>query len=119
MLEAEGLAVTVESAYFDTSFAGAIPRGGYKVLILQATIKNVSDGIQHYDAAGFSGIDANTGAHYDPVTLEDIGVLLRDGELESGEFVSGTALIEVQETSTNVIIKYDPAMFSTDDLYWE
>ena len=36
-LTADGLAVTVESAYFDYSFANAIPRGGYKVLICRGT----------------------------------------------------------------------------------
>lgn len=114
----DGLAVTVESAYFDVGFANAIPRGGYKVLIAQVTIRNDSDGGQGYNAANFSGIDANTSVGYDPVTLDDVGVLLRDGTLESGEYVSGTILIEVQETATNVIIKYDPNMFTTDDLYW-
>lgn len=117
-LTADGLAVTVESAYFDYGFANAIPRGGYKVLIIQVTIRNDGDGNEHYDAANFSGIDANTNANYDPVTLDDVGVLLRDGNLEPGEFVSGTVLIEVQETAANVIIKYDPAMFTTEDLYW-
>ncbi len=110
--------MTVESAYFDYSFANAIPRGGYKVLIVQVTIRNDSDGNEGYDAANFSGIDANTDANYDPVTLDDVGVLLRDGTLEPGEFVSGTVLIEVQETATNVIIKYDPNMLTTEDLYW-
>jgi hypothetical protein len=117
-LTADGLAVTVESAYFDYGFANAIPRGGYKVLIMQVTIRNDGDRNERYDAASFSGIDANTDVGYDPVTLEDVGVLLRDGDLEPGEFVSGTVLIEVQETATNVIVKFDPNMFTTDDLYW-
>ncbi len=110
--------MTVESAYFDYGFANAIPRGGYKVLIAQVSLRNDSDGDQRYDAANFSGIDAVTDVTYDPVTLDDVGVLLRDGTLQPGEFVSGTILIEVQETATNVIIKYDPNMFTTDDLYW-
>jgi hypothetical protein len=117
-LEADGLAVTVQSAYFDYSFANAIPRGGYKVLILQVGLKNVSDRNQRYDAAAFSGIDADTNANYNAVTLENVGVLLYDGDLDPGEYVSGTVLIEVQETATNVIVKYDPNMFTTDDLYW-
>jgi hypothetical protein len=117
-LTADGLAATVESAYFDYSFGNAIPRGGYKVLIAQVAFRNDGDGNERYDAASFSGIDANTNVNYNPVTLDDVGVLLRDGELEPGEFVSGTILIEVQETATNVIIKYDPSMFTTNDLYW-
>ena len=106
-LESQGLAVTVDSAYFDYGFANAIPRGGYKVMILGVTIENVSDQNRGYDAARFSGIDAMTGNTYNPVTLENVGVLLTDGDLQPGEYVSGTALIEVQETATNVIIKYD------------
>lgn len=117
-LTADGLAVTVESAYFDYGFANAIPRGGYKVLIAQVTIRNDGDGNQSYNASSFSGIDANTNVSYNPVTLDNVGVLLRDGSLQPGQYVSGTVLIEVQETATNVIIKYDPNMFTTEDLYW-
>jgi hypothetical protein len=117
-LTADGLAVTVESAYFDYGFANAIPRGGYKVMIVQVTIRNDGDGNQSYNASSFSGIDANTDVAYNPVTLDDVGVLLRDGNLQPGQYVSGTVLIEVQETATNVIIKYDPNMFTTEDLYW-
>lgn len=110
--------MTVDSAYFDFGFAGAIPRGGYKILILGVTIENISDGDKSYSEAKFSGIDSKSGATYNAVTLDDVGVLLRDGELQPGQYVSGTVLIEVQETSTGVIVKYDPAMFSTEDLYW-
>ena len=96
-LESQGLAVTIDSAYFDFGFANAIPRGGYKVMILGVTIENVSDGNRGYKASRFSGIDAVTGNTYNPVTLDDVGVLLTDGDLQPGQFVSGTALIEVQE----------------------
>ncbi len=118
-LESQGLAVTVNSAYFDVGFANAIPRGGYKVLILDVTFANESDENRDYDASRFSGIDAETGNTYDPVTIDDVGVLLTDGTLEPGEFVSGTALIEVQETATSVIVKYDADILGDEeDLYW-
>jgi hypothetical protein len=117
-LESQGLAVTVDSAYFDFGFANAIPRGGYKVLILGVTIENRSDENRGYEAARFSGIDAMNGNTYDPVTLDNVGVLLTDGDLQPGQFVSGTALIEVQETATNVIIKYDADYLGDEDLYW-
>jgi hypothetical protein len=117
-LESQELAVTVNSASFDYGFANAIPRGGYKLLILGVTIENVSDGNRGYEAARFFGIDATTGNTYDPVTIDDVGVLLTDGNLEPGEFVSGTALIEVQETATNVIVKYDADHLGNEDLYW-
>lgn len=117
-LESQGLAVTVNSAYFDYGFAGAIPRGGYKVLILGVTIENVSENNRGYTASRFSAIDPTTGNIYDPVTLEDVGVLLTNGDLQPGEFVSGTALVEVQETATNVIIKYDVDYLGDEDLYW-
>jgi hypothetical protein len=117
-VETQGLAVTVNSAYFDYGFANAIPRGGYKVMILGVTIENVSDGNRGYSASRFSGIDAVTGNTYNPVTLDDVGVLLADGHLQPGEYVSGTALIEVQETATNVIIKYDADILGDEDLYW-
>jgi hypothetical protein len=117
-LETQGLAVTVNSAYFDYGFANAIPRGGYKVMILGVTIENVSDENRGYAASRFGGIDAVTGNTYNPVTLDDVGVLLTDGDLQPGEFVSGTVLIEVQETATNVIVKYDADILGDEDLYW-
>ena len=112
------MAVTVESGYFDYGFANAIPRGGYKVLILQVTIENVSDDEKSYAAANFSGEDVDTGNGYDAVTLEDVGVLLGNDSLDPGEYVSGTVLLEVQETATQVIVKYDPQRGDPDDLYW-
>jgi hypothetical protein len=118
-LESQGLAVTVNSAYFDYGFANAIPRGGYKVMILDVTIENVSDGNRGYAASRFSGIDTVTGNTYRPVTLENVGVLLTDGDLQPGEYVSGTALIEVQESATSVIVKYDADIIGDEeDMYW-
>ena len=117
-LESQGLAVTVNSAYFDYGFANAIPRGGYKVMILGVTIENVSDRNRGYDASRFSGIDAVTGNTYNPVTLENVGVLLTDGDLQPAEYVSGTVLIEVQESATSAIVKYDADFNGDKDLYW-
>ena len=88
-------------------------------MILGVTIENVSDENRGYDASHFSGIDAVTGNTYNPVTLENVGVLLTDGDLQPGEYVSGTALIEVQESATSVIIKYDADIVGDEeDMYW-
>ena len=118
-LEQQELAVTVTSAYFDYGFANAIPRGGYKVLIISATFQNNSDRDLGYEASRFSAIDANNGNTYDPVTIDNVGVLLTGGNLQPGEYVSGTALVEVQETASNVIIKYDVDIRGDDDMYWQ
>lgn len=118
-LESQGLAVTVTGAYFDYGFAGAIPRGGYKVLIIAATFQNNSDNNLSYDAGRFYAIDADNGNTYNPVTLDNVGVLLTDGSLQPGEYVSGTALVEVQETASNVIIKYDVDFMGDDDMFWQ
>jgi hypothetical protein len=117
-VEEDGLAVTINSAYYDYGFANAIPRGGFKVLIMQVTIANNSDGSKSYAASNFSGQDATTGAGYNAVTLDDVGVLLGSGSLDPGEYVTGTVLVEVQETAFQVIVQYDPVMFDPNDLYW-
>lgn len=111
--------MSVDSAYFDYSFGGAIPRGGYKVLILSVTMTNVTDRNRGYDEANFSGIDATTGVAYKAVTIEDAGVLLHDGDLQPGQYVSGVVLIEVQESAGNVVIKYNADLMGDEDLYWE
>lgn len=117
-LEEDGLAVTIDSAYYDYGFANAIPRGGYKVLIMQVTIANNGDRSRSYAASNFSGQDAVTGVGYNAVGLDNVGVLLSSGSLDPGAYVTGTVLIEVQETAYQVIVKYDPAMFDPNDLYW-
>lgn len=110
--------MAVDSAYFDYSFGGSIPRGGYKVLILNVTMTNVADSDRGYDEAHFSGIDATTGVTYDAVTIDDAGVILHDGGLQPGQYVSGVVLIEVQESAGDVIIKYNVDHLGDDDLYW-
>jgi hypothetical protein len=118
-LESQGLAVTVTGASFDSGFANAIPRGGYKVLIISATIENTSDGVLGYDASRFGAIDANNRNTYDPVTIDNAGGLLTSGNLQPGEEVSGTAVVEVQETASNVIVTYDVDIQGDYDMFWQ
>jgi len=110
--------VSVDSAYFDTRFGNAIPRGGHKVLILNVTMTNVDSSDRSYNEADFSGIDTATKAVYDAVTIDNAGVLLHDGNLRPGQYVSGIVLIEVQDSATSVVIKYNVDILGDDDLYW-
>lgn len=89
------------------------------MLIISATFQNNSAQDLGYKASRFSAIDANNGNTYDPVTLDNVGVLLTDGNLQPGEYVSGIALVEVQETAANVIIKYDVDINGDEDMYWQ
>jgi hypothetical protein len=113
-----GVSVTLHSGYFDYAYGYSTPKGGYKYLIMNVTITCVGPDDRSYNPMYFSGEDADTGAGYDSALVLAADMLGSD-TLSPGEYVTGTIVLEVQETATRVIVKYDPVQgFDTNDLYW-
>ena len=102
---------------FANEFGYSEPKGGYKYLVFDARIEGIGPGDHHYGPDKFSGEDAKTGAGYDSAFVFGDGALGSD-TLSPGEYVEGSVVLEVQETADRVIVKYDPALFSEEDLYW-
>jgi hypothetical protein len=84
---------------------------------LDVRIEGTGPSDHHYGASNFSGEDPDTGAGYDSAFVFG-GDTLGSDTLSRGEYVTGTVVLEVQETAQRVIVKYDPVMFDPDDLFW-
>ena len=113
-----GSSVTPLNGYFATAYGYSTPKGGYKYLVIDATIECAGPDECNFNAMYFSGEDADTGAGYDSVVFVMADGMLGSDTLSPGEYVTGTVLLEVQETASRVIVKYDPKQFDTNDLYW-
>ena len=117
MLTVDGQEITVSDAFFSYDYGFSTPQGGYVFLVFTATIKNVDDDDHGYDDARFSARDLDTEATFDDTfTLADQP--LGSGELSPGEFVFGTVVLEVQDTSQRVRIKYDAKFIGEGEVYW-
>ena len=113
-----GSTVTLLNGYFANAYGYSTPKGGYKYLVVDATIECAGPDDCNYNPMNFSGEDADTGAGYDSVVFVMADGMLSSDTLSPSEYVTGTVLIEVQETASRVIVKYDPKSFDTNDLYW-
>lgn len=113
-----GSTVTLLNGYFANAYGYSTPKGGYKYLVLDVRIDCASSDDCHANTMNFSGEDADTGAGYDSVVFAVAEGMLSSETLSPGEYVTGTVLLEVQETASRVIVKYDPKQFDTNDLYW-
>lgn len=116
-LTGDDVRVALLGGYFANAYGFSTPKGGYKYLVLDVRIEGVDEGEHSFSASDFSGEDPRTGAGYDSAFVLADGMLGSD-RLSLGEYVTGTVVLEVQETATEVIVKYDPAMFDPNDLYW-
>lgn len=113
-----GSSVTLLNGYFANAYGYSTPKGGYKYLVIDAIVECAGPDACGYNSMNFSGEDADTGAGYDSVVFVMAEGMLGSDELSPGEYVTGTVLLEVQETASRVIVKYDPKPFDTNDLYW-
>lgn len=116
-LEADGMAVTLEDALYTEEYNFTTPKGGYLFLILDVRIENVDDENHGYSDFRFSAIDVDTGAEFDD-TFTFLDSPLGSDDLSPGEYVTGQVALEVQETATNVRVKYDVSAVGGDSLYW-
>jgi hypothetical protein len=82
------------------------------------TIKNTNTkGNKGYSEDRFTARDLDTGTNYDEVGSATDARLGND-ELSPGEYVGGVVAIEVQETATNVRLKYQISSYGKNSVYW-
>lgn len=117
-LDVQGVRVTPSNPRFVDEYELTTPRGGFAFLVVDVRIENAGAEQRPYNYTNFSGEDKNSGAGYDSEFFFSADFLGADS-LDPGEFVTGVAVIEVQATAQNVILKYDPIQFSDPDMYWE
>ena len=117
-LDASGVAVTLSEIFTTGEYNFSTPKGGYLFLIFQAYFENVgSSDKKGYDAGRFEATDMDTGAdHKETFALLDQP--LGNGELSYGSYVFGQVCIEIQETATELRIKYQVNGSGGPSLYW-
>lgn len=113
-----GVAVTINSAYTTYQYGVSAPKGGYVFLVMEIVVENVDPEDNHgYADYRFSAEDQDTGADFEEPRSAVTGGL-GNGDLSTGEYVSGVVGLEVQETSTNIRIEYGTANVGGESLYW-
>jgi hypothetical protein len=112
-----GAIVRLLSGRFVSELGFSTPKGGYKYLVFETRIEGDDPEGHGFSPLNFSGQDADTGAGYDSA-FTSVENALGSDELSEGEYVTGTIVLEVQETAERVIVKYDPKPLDPEDLYW-
>lgn len=116
-IDVDGVFMTLNSYYYSyVDVLGSAAKGGYKYLIANVTITNLREsGKYNFNTFDFAAKDLDTAADYDD-TFAFLNSPLGAGELSQTEYASGDVAIEVQETATNVRIKYTVSRGKA--LYW-
>jgi len=116
-LVGESVGVTLSDPFVTYDYNFSTPKGGYKFLIFNASIVNYGDDKKQYASGRFQAKDLDTGAdHKETFVLLDQP--LGSGNLSTGSYVYGQVALEVQETATNLAVKYQVSSFGDISLYW-
>jgi hypothetical protein len=118
--EAEDVRVTLNEItdpwVSPAQFAPDQPDPGMRFVALDVTIEHVGKGGTHFACGfGFKLTDAE-GYAYDPALIFDLEPDLNCIDLGSGEKTRGWIGFEVREGGGLSLLKYDPNVFTTDDI---
>ena len=118
-LNVEGQDITVSNPFFTYEYGFQTPKGGYVFLVVDVYFENVDAANKDHDYGEerFAAVDLDTGADFDNVTnLTDSSI--GSGDLGTGEYVLGQVVLEVQETSQRLRVKYDANLSGESEVYW-
>jgi micrococcal nuclease len=113
----KGVRASLDSYYYaSTDALGTAPKGGYMYLMVSVTIVNDREsGKFNYSSGQFAAKDLITDADYDD-EFAFLDAYLDSGELSPGEYVTGQVALEIQESATDVRLKFN--VESDFSLYW-
>jgi endonuclease YncB( thermonuclease family) len=113
----KGITASLDSYYYSYSDAlGTAPDGGFMWLIISVTIvNNRESGKFNFSGSKFAAKNLDTDSDYDDA-FAFLDAPLDSGELSTGEYVSGQVALEIQETATNVRLKFN--IEGDYSLYW-
>lgn len=116
-LVADGMAVTPDGAFTTYEYNYSAPKGGYKFLVFNAHLENVGTDEKGYDSGRFLAKDLDTNAEHKETPLlmdEELG----NGNLSPTSYVYGEVALELQETATDLRVKYQVNAAGGESLYW-
>jgi endonuclease YncB( thermonuclease family) len=116
-LVAENLWVTVSEPFASWDYNFLTPKGGYKFLIFTVNMEYHGDGKKEYSSGRFEARDLDTDAKHKE-TLLFFEQPLDRGELSTSSYVWGHVALEVQETSTNLLVQYQLDAYGEVFMYW-
>ena len=116
-LESDGMQITLTNPQFVREYNYSTPKGGYIFLIVDIRMENVDDENHGYSGMRFSARDMESGAEFDD-TFALLDTPISTDDLSPGEFVTGQIALEVQETATNLRVKYKVSAIGGGDVYW-
>ena len=116
-LEASGMAVTLQSAYAANSYGMSVPRGGYKFLIAELYLENISDETKGYSDSRVKAKNLDNDAEYKNL-YQPSDQPLDSGELSPGSYIYRVVGVEVQETAVNLRFEYKVNAIGGDIVYW-
>ncbi len=111
------VSVTLTSAYVAYQYGFSNPRGGYVFLVVEMAVENTDDEDHGYADDRVAAKDAARGTDFEE-RYRPTDYPLNSGDLSPGEYVSGLVILEVQETSSQVLVSYKTAYFGGEALYW-
>ncbi len=116
-ISVKGIRMSLDNYYYSyTDALGTTPKGGYMYLIVSVTIVNDREsGKYNYSSTKFAAKNLDNDADYDD-EFAFLDAPLDSGELSPTEYVSGQVALEIQETATNVRLKYN--VEGDYSLYW-
>jgi endonuclease YncB( thermonuclease family) len=116
-ISVKGVRASLDSYYYTyTDALGTNPKGGYMYLIVSVTIVNDREsGKFTYNSTQFAAKNLDNDSDYDD-EFAFLDSPLDSGELSPGEYVTGQVALEIQETATNVRLKYN--VEGDYSLYW-
>lgn len=116
-LVADGVAVTPDSAFTTYEHNYSTPKGGYKFLIFNANFENVGAEKKGYSSGRFLAKDLESDAEHEETFVlldQPLGI----GDLSPTSYVYGEVALELQETATDLRVKYQINAAGGESLYW-
>ncbi|MGB3328571.1 MAG: thermonuclease family protein [Thermomicrobiales bacterium] len=114
---AGGMAVTLQSAYTTYSYGMSSARGGYKFLVAELYLENVSDGEKDYASNRVKAKDMQTSADFKDI-YDPSDSPLGSGKLSPGSYIYGIVGVEIQETTTDVRLEYKINSYGQPYVFW-
>lgn len=109
--------VTINSVKTSTGNNLDKPKSGNVYLLVDVTIKNVSDKEQNISSLLMCGLKDSTGQKYEETIISD--ATAPDGKVEAGDVLRGKIPYEVPKSQHNFTFSFEADAFSSGQTLWD